>query len=102
MAVFENGKAEDLLAFLKNFKKEIDGTVNMSVIGRIEYLCMLLHWKSLHIFDKIASPNNGATNAHLKTINEGLLGYSLPINSLPKQNTSMRLAMRKPCIIPMK
>ena len=46
-------------------------------------------------FDKIQAQYGGATNNHLKLIQEGLLEYLFPINVLPKQNSAMRRAMRK-------
>ena len=40
--------------------------------------------------------NGGATNNHLKLIQEILLEYLLPIHALSKKNGTMRRAIRKP------
>ena len=47
MAVFENGQPEELLGFLKNFRKAIDGTGTTAVAGRINYLRTILCWEAL-------------------------------------------------------
>ena len=42
MSIFKNGQPEDLLGFLKNFKKAIDGTGTMAVVYGTNYLYTLL------------------------------------------------------------
>ena len=42
MAMFENFQPEDLLVLLKNFNISIDGTGNITISGRINYLHMIL------------------------------------------------------------
>ena len=47
-------------------------------------------------FDKLQSQYGGATNNHLKLIQEGLLECFFPINSISNQKLAIRRAMRKP------
>ena len=72
MAVFENGQPEELLGFLKNFRKAIDGTGTTAVARRINYLRTILCGEALWEFDGLTSQNNGTTNAYLKEIQQGL------------------------------
>ena len=94
IATFEIGQPEEFLALIKNFKTAIDGTGTMLAAVRMNYLLNLLRGEELLYFDKLASQNTGTNNAHLKFIQEGLLGFF--INALSKQKRVMRRAMRKP------
>ena len=62
----------------------------------------MLHVQALREFDEVQSQYSGATNNHLKIIQEGLLKYFFPINALSKKNHVMRRAMRKPRIMTFK
>ena len=102
MAVFKKVQPEELLGFLKNFKKAIDGTGTTTVAGWINHLHTMLRGGKLQEFDELASNNNGTTNTHLKQIQEDLLGYFFPINALSKQNRAIHRGMSKPRALPMK
>ena len=56
----------------------------------------MLRGQALREYDKLQSQYRGATNNRLKLIQEGLLEYFFPINSLSKQKRAMGRAMRKP------
>ena len=77
----------------------IDGTGTTTPFGRINYLRMMLREQELREFDDLQTHYGGSTNNHLKLIQEGLLEYFFPINSLSKQKCVMRRAMRKPRIM---
>ena len=47
IAIFENGKIEESLNMVKNFKTAINGTGNTSADRKINYLRTLLSGKSL-------------------------------------------------------
>ena len=47
MNTFDDGQPEELLALLKNFNIEIDGTVTTTPKGRINYLCTILRGQAL-------------------------------------------------------
>ena len=66
MTIFEDGRPEDLLQFLNNFNKVIDGTGMTTVTERIYFICTLLRGEALHEFDNLASHSNGSMNTHLK------------------------------------
>ena len=69
---------------------------------RINYLRTMWRGETLQEFDELASQNNGMINAHLKHIQEGLIGYFPTINSLSGKNNVMRRAMHKPWYLPFK
>ena len=56
----------------------------------------MLREQALGYFEELASHNHGTTNAYLKHITYGLLGYFYRIISRTKKNRAMRHAMRKP------
>ena len=60
---------------MKNVKKEDDGTDTNLAAGNINYLCTLSCGEALLEFDELEIQNTGTSNAHLKFIQEGLLGY---------------------------
>ena len=85
---------------LKNLNTAVDGTGTVTVAGKINYLCKILCGETLQEFKKLTSYNSGVKNARLKHIQEGLLGYFFPINSLSKKKRVMRRAIRKPWNLP--
>ena len=95
LQTFENGKPEELLQVMKDFKTGFDGTGTSSAQGGIKFLRTMLCVESLKEFDVIAGQIGSTNNAHLKQIKEGLFNYSPPPNALNKHKRSMRRAMRK-------
>ena len=55
----------------------------------------MLCGQALREFDSLQSQYGGLTNNHPKIIQEGLIDYLFPINSLSKKKRVMRRAMRK-------
>ena len=96
MNTFDDGKPEEFLALPKNFNIAIDVTGATNPSGRIIYLHVMLRGQALREFDELQSQNSGSTNNHLKLIQEVLLEYFTPINSISKQKHTMRRTMRKP------
>ena len=94
MVILENVQPEDFLGILKNFKTVIDRNRAADVIGRINFLHMILHRESLQNFDELASKNNGKENSHLKEIQEGLLKYFTLINTISNKKSAMLRAMK--------
>ena len=93
---FENGKPEEFLALVENFKTAIDGTGTRSVPVWVNYLRTMLYGEAQREFDKSASQFSGTKNAHLKFIREGLLGYFPLINALSNHKHAMCHTMCKP------
>ena len=58
ISTFDNSQPEELLALLRKFKIEIDGTVTATVSGCINYLQTMLHGTSLREFDRLALAGN--------------------------------------------
>ena len=102
MATFEHIQPEELLMLLNNLKTAVDGTGTVTVAGKINYLCKILCGEALQEFNELTSHNSGMENSHLKHIQEGLLGYFFPINSLSKKKRVMRRAIRKPWNLPLR
>ena len=73
IAVFKNGKPEDLFTTMKNFKTEICRTGTTTATIRINYLHIMLCGEGLREFDELASQVTGTTNAHMNFIKEDLL-----------------------------
>ena len=72
---FEHGQLEEFLQLMNNFKRAVDGTGTTKVEGKVTYICTLLSGEELQEFYKIAIQNTGTSNAHLKFIQEGILGF---------------------------
>ena len=66
MTIFDNYIPEELLQFLNNYKKAIDGTATITVVERISFLHTLLHVEALCDYDNPEIKNNRSTNSHLK------------------------------------
>ena len=77
MATFKNIQPEEFLTLMRNFNIVINGMGNITVASRINDLRTILCGEALRDFDKLSSQNNGTVNAHLKHIQEGLLGHFL-------------------------
>ena len=65
---FENGKPEEFLQILKNFKTTTDGTETTSAPVRIHYLHVLLRVETLSELKYLASQVTGMTNTNLNFI----------------------------------
>ena len=96
IVMFEHVQPEELLALMHNCRRVVDGIGNTLVAVNINYLRTLLRGESLQEFDELASQNIGTSNALLKFVLEGLLGWFFPIDALSKQNHVMRRTMCKP------
>ena len=75
ISTFENGKPEEFLAILKNFKTLIDVIGITSTRRIINYIWNMLLGGALQEFDNPASQKSGRTNPHLKFVMESLLRY---------------------------
>ena len=96
MNTFDYGQPEEFLSLLRNFKIIIDGNLTTTPYSWINYIRTMLRGQSLREFDELQSQHGGATINHIKLIQEGLLEYFFPINSLSKQKRAMGRAMCKP------
>ena len=88
IAMFENGKPEELIKTMNNFKTAINGTGTTSVSGKTNYLYTLQHREYLQEFDDMEIQVTGTKDAHTTPIKEGLLAYffkSLPLPSSSAQ-----------------
>ena len=79
---FKNGKLEEFLQMIKDFKTGIDGTGNTSTTVKIQFLRKMLRGEGLRGFDVIAVQVGITNNTHLKQIKEDLLSYFFPFYAL--------------------
>ena len=86
IAMFEHGQPEEFLMLMKNFKNAVDGTEIKLETRMINYLHTLFHGEALWKFDKLVIQNTGTSNAHLKFIQEGLLGYLPWLTPFPSRS----------------
>ena len=93
---FKNGKPEEFLQMMKDFKTATDGTGTTYATRKIQFLCTMFHGGDLIEYGVLASQFGSTTNGHLKLTKDGLIGYFPPLNALNKQKRAMRYAMRKP------
>ena len=85
---------------MKKCKRAVDGTGTTTATSKTIYLLTIPRGEALREFDKLSSQNTGTNSTHLKFIQEGLIGYFLPINALSNQKRAMCRSMRKPQDIP--
>ena len=76
--MLDDGQPGEFLYLLINFKIAIDGTGTTTPYGRINYLNTMLHGQEFREFDKLQFQYGGATNNHLKLIQEGFTKVFLP------------------------
>ena len=84
IVTFKHSQPEEFPQLMNNFKREVDRSGTTTVVGKTNYIRTLLHGEAIREFDKLSSQNAGTNIAHLKSIQEGLLGYSFP-NQCPFQ-----------------
>ena len=65
---FENGKPEEFLQGIKDFKTETDWTGTTSTARKIQFLRAMLCGEDLREFYILASQVGSTTNGHLKLI----------------------------------
>ena len=71
--MFKNGKPEEFLNMMKEFKITSDCKGTMSATVKIHFLCTILIGGTLREFDNLAGQVGSTTNGNLKFIKEGLL-----------------------------
>ena len=71
---------------MNNFKTAVYSTGTISAAGKMNYLRTLLRGKALREFDRLASQNTVTSNAHLKFIQDILLGFSPRLMPFPSRN----------------
>ena len=84
VCTFENGKPEEFLQNMKDFKTSTDGTGTTSATRKIKFLHTMLHGEALREFNITTSKLCNTTNGNLKLIKEVLLSYFNPLNKLNK------------------
>ena len=93
---YKNGKPEEFLQMMKDFKTTTDGIGTNSATGKIQFLRTMLCGEDLREFYVLAIRFGITTNGHLKWIKEGLLGHFPPLYNRNKQKHAMRHAIKKP------
>ena len=68
IALFDNGKPEELLLFMRNFKIMLEASGTISTKKNLQYFCKLLHGEVLHMFDSFYAQVGSTTTAHLNRV----------------------------------
>ena len=61
---FENGKPEEFLHMMKDFKTGIDGKATLSATRKIQFICTMLRREALREFDVITGHVGITNNTH--------------------------------------
>ena len=61
MDLFDNGKAEEFLLFVQNFKMMIEDLGTIATNTKLQYICTILHGKALHQFDNFYAQMESTT-----------------------------------------
>ena len=77
---------------MENFKILVNETGTKTAAMKINYIRTILRGEELQEFDGLASQNAGTNNAHMKFIQEGLLGYFFRL--LPFSKKSVRCVVQ--------
>ena len=96
MVLFDNGKLEDFLLFVQNFKMIVKASGMLTASAKLQYLCTILRSEALRHFDTLCA-QMGSTNT--KNLNRSILvlcTYFFPVHSLSKHKLAMRHRMRNP------
>ena len=72
MALFDNGKPEEFLLFIKNFNMTLEASGMLNSGAKIQYLHTLVHGEVLRQFDTLYADVGSTTSENLKYIILGL------------------------------
>ena len=76
MYLFNHGKPEGLLLFLRNLQMTLEATGTLDTEAKVQYLCKLFHGEALHQFDLMsADVKNTETPLDVEYILKGLAWY---------------------------
>ena len=75
MALYDNGKPEDILLFIRNFDMTIEASGTLVSLVKIQYLCTLVHGEVLHQFYTFSAKVGSTTSENLKLVILGLGTY---------------------------
>ena len=68
MALFDNGKPEEFLLFIKNFNMTLEASGMLNSGAKIQYLHTLVHGEVLRQFDTLSAEVGSATSEKLTSI----------------------------------
>ena len=97
MALFDNGKPEDFLLFVRNFNKTLVLSGKLKTGAEVQYLCNLFYEEELRQFDSLSAVVEIMQTLDVDQIIKGLAHYSPSVNSLFKKKRTMRCGMKKTC-----
>ena len=72
MALFDRGKPEEFLLFLRNFNMTLEASGTLAYTAKIQYLSTLVRGESLRQFDRLSTEVGGTTLGNLESIILGL------------------------------
>ena len=66
MALFDNGKTEEFLLFIRNFNMTLETSVTLKSGENIQYLCTLVRGEALYQLNTFSAKVGSATPENLK------------------------------------
>ena len=82
MALSDNGDVEEFLLFIRNFQMTPEASGTLASGAKIQYLCTLVHDKSLCQLGTLSAEVEITTSEHLKSIILGLGTHFSPVDDL--------------------
>ena len=75
MSLFDHGKPEDFLLFIRNFNTNLAATGMLNMDTKIQYLCTLLHGEVLRQFDLLSADVKNTETLNVDNYIKGLELY---------------------------
>ena len=97
MALIDNGKPEEFLLFVRNFKMTLEASGTLDASAKLHCIYTLLRGEALHKFDTLCDQVRSTNITNLSRILLGLGTYSSPVNMLSKQKCVMHRGMSNTC-----
>ena len=95
MSLFDHGKPEEFLLFIRNFNTTLAVTRTVDIDVKIHYLCTLPHGEAFSQFDLLSTDMENTETLNVDYYIKGLALYFPPLNFLSKQRRAMRRGMKK-------
>ena len=80
MSLFENGKQEEFLLFMRNFNMNLAASGKMETGKNIKYLRTLVRGEALRQFDSLSADVKSMEKVNMRYIIKGLALYPPPVN----------------------
>ena len=86
MCLFNNGKPEEFLLFVRNFNMTLVASGTLEAGAKYQYLSTLIRGEALRQFDSLSADVEIAETLNVDYIIKGLAQYFFPVNFLSKRS----------------